>query len=134
MNIYVGNLSRTITDESLRNAFEQFGEVETVKIIRDKFTNEAKGYAFVTMKNDDEARQAMEQLNNQEIDGQRVRVNEALPQQDRRDRGPRSGGFGGGPRSGGFGSRSGFGGPRNNDRFGSDRGGRGGNNNGGWRS
>ncbi|MFA6066255.1 MAG: RNA-binding protein [Candidatus Babeliaceae bacterium] len=137
MNIYVGNLSRKVTDESLRNAFEQFGEVKEVKIIRDKFTNETKGYAFVTMSNDDEAKQAMEQLNNQELDGQRLRVNEALPQQDRRDRGPRSsgGGFGGGPRSGGFGGgprSGGFGGGPRSGGFGgsSDRGGR---SSGGWR-
>ena len=129
MNIYVGNLSRKVTEEALRNAFEQFGEVTSIKIIKDKFTGDPKGFAFVDMPNDEEAKQAMDQLNGQELDGQRMRINEARPQEDRRDRAPRSGGFSG-PRSGGFG------GPRNGggDRFGGPRSGNGGNSTGGWRS
>ena len=129
MNIYVGNLSRKVTEEALRNAFEQFGEVTSIKIIKDKFTGDPKGFAFVDMPNDEEAKQAMDQLNRQELDGQRMRINEARPQEDRRDRAPRSGGFSG-PRSGGFG------GPRNGggDRFGGPRSGNGGNSTGGWRS
>ena len=99
MNIYVGNLSRKVTEESLRNAFEQFGEVTSIKVIKDKFTGDPKGFAFVDMPNDEEAKQAMDQLNGQELDGQRMRINEARPQDDNRDRAPRSGGFGGGPRS-----------------------------------
>lgn len=130
MNIYIGNLSRTVTEDALRSAFEQFGTVESVKIIIDKFTGEARGFAFVVMPNDEEARIAIEQLNGQELDGRPLRVNEALPREERPQRSPRPGGFGG-QRSGGFG------GPRtggSSNRFGrNDRGGR---NGGGsnWRS
>ncbi len=129
MNIYVGNLSRKVTEETLRSEFEQFGEVASVKIIKDKFSGEPRGFAFVEMPNNDEAQAAMENLNNKDVDGQKMRINEARPQEDRFNRAPRPGGnrFGGGPRTGG----DRFGGPRSGgDRFGSDRGGK----NNGWRS
>ena len=108
MNIYVGNLSHSSTEDGLRQLFEQFGEVSTVKIIKDKFTGSSRGFAFVEMPIADEAKQAIENTNGVDLDGRNLRVNEARPVEarggDRGDsRGPRpfrSGGFGG-PRGGG---------------------------------
>lgn len=75
--IYVGNLSYSTTEETLRNQFSQFGEVETVTIIMDKMTNRSKGFGFVEMTDDDAARDAISTLNQKDIDGRKVRVNEA---------------------------------------------------------
>lgn len=75
--IYVGNLSYSTTEETLRNQFSQFGEVETVTIIMDKITNRSKGFGFVEMTDDDAARDAISTLNQKDIDGRKVRVNEA---------------------------------------------------------
>lgn len=137
MNIYVGNLSRTISEDALRKLFETFGAVTTVRLIKDKFTGEARGFGFVDMADDAQAKQAIDQLNNSEFEGQMLRVNEARPQEKRFDRGggSRSGGGGGGrfrdssrgPRSGGysndFGRRNGGnGGGRSRDRFGGGNG------------
>lgn len=107
MNIYVGNLSRTVTEDALRKLFEGFGTVVSVKIMSDKFTGEPRGFGFLTMDNDAEAEAAIEGLNNYELDGQRLRVNVARPPQPRENRmgGMRSEGGSQGPR------RS-FGGPR----------------------
>ncbi len=75
--IYVGNLSYSTTEETLRNQFSQFGEVETVTIIMDKITNRSKGFGFVEMTDDEAARDAISTLNQKDIDGRKVRVNEA---------------------------------------------------------
>ncbi|MCQ2602025.1 MAG: RNA-binding protein [Treponema sp.] len=75
--IYVGNLSYSTTEETLRNQFSQFGEVETVTIIMDKMTNRSKGFGFVEMTDDDAALDAISTLNQKDIDGRKVRVNEA---------------------------------------------------------
>lgn len=75
--IYVGNLSYSTTEETLRNQFSQFGEVEAVTIIMDKMTNRSKGFGFVEMTDDDAARDAISTLNQKDIDGRKVRVNEA---------------------------------------------------------
>ena len=75
--IYVGNLSYSTTEETLRNQFSQFGEVETVTIIMDKITNRSKGFGFVEMTDDEAARDAIFTLNLKDIDGRKVRVNEA---------------------------------------------------------
>lgn len=103
MNIYVGNLSHKATEEDLRRAFQAFGEVSSVSIIKDKFSNESKGFGFVEMPNKAEANTAMEGLNGKDFMGQSLTVNEARP---KTDGGRRSGGgFGGGGRggSGGYG-------------------------------
>ena len=89
MNIYVGNLSRTATEESLRALFSQFGDVSSVKLIKDKFTGSPKGFAFIEMNNASEAAAAIEGLNGQESEGQRLRVNEARPREEGGSRGPR---------------------------------------------
>ena len=107
MNIYVGNLSHSSTEDGLRQLFEQFGAVTSVQIIKDKFTGSSRGFAFVEMSSADEAKQAIENTNGVDLDGRDLRVNEARPVEarggDRDSRGPRpqrSGGFGG-PRGGG---------------------------------
>lgn len=79
MNIYVGNLAFTLTDEQLRDAFAAFGEVTSAKIISDRETGRSKGFGFVEMPNDSEATAAIEKLNGESLDGRPVRVNEARP-------------------------------------------------------
>ena len=81
--IYVGNLSYSTTEETLRNQFSQFGEVETVTIIMDKITNRSKGFGFVEMTDDEAARDAISTLNQKDIDGRKVRVNEAEERKSR---------------------------------------------------
>ncbi len=75
--IYVGNLSYSTTEETLRNQFSQFGEVESVSIIIDRMTNKSKGFGFVEMTDDAAAASAISNLHQKDIDGRRVRVNEA---------------------------------------------------------
>jgi RNA recognition motif-containing protein len=104
MNIYVGNLSYNTTEDMLRQAFEGFGEVSRVNIIKDKFSGDSRGFAFVEMPNQDEGMAALSGLNGQDLDGRSLSVNEARPRDDRGDRGGRGGGGGGrGPRGGGGG-------------------------------
>ena len=81
--IYVGNLSYSTTEETLRNQFSQFGEAETVTIIMDKITNRSKGFGFVEMTDDEAARDAISTLNQKDIDGRKVRVNEAEERKSR---------------------------------------------------
>jgi RNA recognition motif-containing protein len=105
MNIYVGNMHFGLTNEDLYNMFSQFGEVASAKIINDRETGRSKGFGFVEMDNDEEGRTAISNLNESEVQGRKLIVNEARPQQ------PRSGGGGGGGyRGGGGGSRGGGGG------------------------
>ncbi len=96
MNIYVGNLAYSVTQEELRDAFAAYGEVQSANLITDKFTGESKGFAFVEMPNNSEADAAIKGLNEQPLKGRPLRVNQAKP------RAERSGGGGGG-RSGGGG-------------------------------
>ncbi len=92
MNIYVGNLLREVTEDELRLAFEEFGQVETAKIIKDKYSGESKGFGFVEMPSKDEGQSAIDNLNGKELKGRTLNVNEARPRTD--NRGGR-GGFGG---------------------------------------
>ena len=100
MNIYVGNLSYEITEEDLRLAFEQFGAVEAVKIIKDKFSGQSKGFGFVEMPSGAEGQSAIDGLNGKEKKGRTLKVNEARPRSEKR--GGR-GGFGGGREKRGLG-------------------------------
>jgi len=102
MNIYVGNLPREATEEDLRKAFEEFGEVTSAKIITDKFTGDSRGFGFVEMPNNPEAQSAISGLDGKDLKGRALKVNEARPRRD--DRGGR-GGFG---RGGGFGGKRRF--------------------------
>jgi RNA recognition motif-containing protein len=97
VNIYVGNLSRDVTEEDLREAFEAFGQVATVNVITDKFSGEPRGFAFVEMPAKTEAESAINDLNGKELKGRELNVNEARP----RTEGRRGGGGGGGGRGGG---------------------------------
>ena len=81
MNIYVGNVNYQATEEMLRNLFEQYGEVTSVKIITDKVSGRSKGFAFVEMANDDEAKEAIENLNGKEFSSRELTVNEARPKE-----------------------------------------------------
>lgn len=100
MNIYVGNLPYGINKDELKGAFEVYGEVSSARIVTDRESGRSKGFGFVEMTNDDDARSAIEGLNNQELSGRKVVVNEARP---REERPAQEGGFsGGGNRRGGF--------------------------------
>jgi RNA recognition motif-containing protein len=79
MNLYVGGLAYRTTDDQLRQAFEEYGQVSSCTIIKDKMTGQSKGFAFVEMPEDAEARSAIEHLNGQELHGRKLNVNEARP-------------------------------------------------------
>lgn len=120
MNIFVGNLSRDVTEDDLRQAFEAFGRVTSAAVIKDKFTRESRGFGFVEMASQSEGTAAIAGLNGKELKGQRLNVNEARP---REDRGGGGGGgrrpYGGGGGGGGYSDRSY--GDRRDDRRGGDR-------------
>jgi cold-inducible RNA-binding protein len=112
MNIYVGNLSYEVTEEDLRQAFESFGQVDSVSIIKDKYSGQSKGFGFVEMASAEGAQTAINDLNGKELKGRRLNVNEARPRTDSgRGKGGRGGGGGRGFGAGGGGGR-GFGGGR----------------------
>ena len=95
MNIYVGNLSYEVTEEDLKEAFEGFGQIESVRIIKDNYSGRSKGFGFVEMSNNAEAQSAINGLNDKELKGRPLKVNTARPRSG--NRGGR-GGFGGGGR------------------------------------
>jgi len=103
MNIYVGNISYETTEENLKEAFEVYGEVNTVKIIKDNYTGRSKGFGFVEMPAKAEAQSAIEGLNGNDLKGRSLNVSEARPRPERRRGGSRPGGpkRGGGRRGGG---------------------------------
>jgi len=98
MNIYVGNLSRDVSDSDIQKAFEAFGKVASVNIIKDKFSGESRGFGFVDMPSKDEAQAAITGMSGKEFMGRALNVNEARPRTDRSDRGG-DGRGGGGRRS-----------------------------------
>lgn len=83
MNIYVGNLPYRITEDEIREAFEAHGEVSRVTIIKDRETDRSKGFGFVDMPNGNEGNAAIKAINETELNGRNVRVNEAKPREDR---------------------------------------------------
>ncbi len=106
MNIYVGNLAGNVTEDELRGVFEAFGQVESVNILKDRFSGESRGFGFVEMPSKEEAETAIKDADGTDLRGNAIKVNEAKPR-------PSTGGGGrGGPRGGGGGR-------------GGDRGGRG---------
>ena len=142
MKLYLGNLPFSASDEDIREAFAAYGTIEDLFIPLDRETNRPRGFAFITLADDDLARKAIEEMDGFDLQGRNLRVNEAeerRPQQnrgggggggDRRGGGGGGYGGGGGDRRGGGGGgdrRGGGGGGRDRDR---DR--RGGNDNGGW--
>ena len=130
MNIYVANLSPEMTEDELRLAFEEFGQVKTANIIKDKYSGESKGFGFVEMPSKEEGQSAIDNLNGKDLNGKTLTVNEARPRTDNRGgkggygggKGNSRGGYGGG--KGGYGgggkgsSRGGYsgGGSRGGDR------------------
>ncbi|MDP1623048.1 MAG: RNA-binding protein [Bacteroidales bacterium] len=124
-NIFVSNLSFRINDDDLKQAFADYGDVTSAKVIKDNFSGRSRGFGFVEMTNDEEATKAIEELNNAEYDGKVMTVSEARPKTDRKPGGfsdsrGGGGGFGGGSSHGG-GSYSG-----GRDSGGRDSGARGG--------
>jgi len=119
MNIYVGNLPRKTTEDELRQAFEEFGQVTEVRLIMDKFSGESRGFGFVEIPSKDEAAKAIEEMNGKEFMGRVLNVNEARPKTDRGGgrRGGFSGGRGGRGGSGRGGGRGGFSGSRGGGRY-----------------
>ena len=83
MNIYVGNLSWNTQESELRDLFSQHGAVDSARVLKDRETGRSRGFGFVEMPNDDEARAAIEALNGFELDGRQLRVNEARPREER---------------------------------------------------
>ena len=99
MNIYVGNLSYEVTEEDLQKAFEGFGQIESVKIIKDNYSGRSKGFGFVEMPDNAAAQSAIEGLNDTELKGRTLKVNKARPRSESgggRDGGGGRGGYGGG--------------------------------------
>lgn len=89
MNIYVSNIPYTTTEDELRDAFAAFGNVSSARIIKDKLTGKSRGFGFVEMNNDDEAKSALDGMNGAELSGRKINAREARP----REEGPgRSGG------------------------------------------
>src|SRR5512133_3534283 len=118
MNIYVGNLPFTASEDEVRQAFAAYGTVSSVAIIKDRETGQSRGFAFVEMPNNEEGTTAINNMNGKPLKGRALKVNEARPREE-----SFGGGGGGGQRSGGFGGgggrrEGGFGG---GDRFGGDR-------------
>jgi len=96
MNIYVSNLSFNVVDEDLKAFFEEYGEVSSARIITDKFTGRSRGFGFVEMPNDEEAKKAIAELDKGVVEGRAITVTEAKP---REERGNNGGGGGGARRS-----------------------------------
>jgi RNA recognition motif-containing protein len=102
MNIYVGNLSLGITEEDLQKAFETFGEVEIVRVIKDVYTGRSKGFGFVEMLDGSNAKSAIDALDGTEIQGRALKVSEARPRTENRSgRGKYGGSKRGGRKAGG---------------------------------
>jgi RNA recognition motif-containing protein len=93
MNIYVGNLSHEVTEEDLRQAFEGFGQVASVAIIKDRYSGESRGFGFVEMPAKAEAESAINGLSGKELKGRTLNVNEARPRSEARRGGGRRGGW-----------------------------------------
>lgn len=82
MNIFIGNLNFRLSEEELKESFGKFGEVSSAKIITDKYTGRSKGFGFIEMENDDQATQAIEELNGSELGGRNINVNQARERSD----------------------------------------------------
>ncbi|NWF89728.1 MAG: RNA-binding protein [Ignavibacteriaceae bacterium] len=106
MNIFVGNLAKEVTEQDLQTLFGECGSVRSVKIIKDLFSGESKGFGFVEMPGAADAQKAIKELNTRDLKGKKITVNEARPREDDRRRGGHKG-HGGGHRGGNTGNRGG---------------------------
>jgi RNA recognition motif-containing protein len=135
MNIYVGNLSWSMTDEDLNALFAQYGSVSSAKILKDKMNGRSKGFGFVEMEDDEAAKTAIANLNETDVQGRKLIVNESQPRPEGEGgyKKRSTGGFGGGGSRGGSGggSRGGYGGGGGGNRSGGGGYGGGGNRSGG---
>ena len=106
MKVYVGNLPFAVDDDKLKETFAKYGEIEEATVIRDKYSGRSKGFGFVTFANDENAKKAIEEMNDKEVEGRALKVNEARPMEER----PPRRDFGGRGREGGrgFGRRERF--------------------------
>ncbi|HVM87487.1 MAG TPA: RNA-binding protein [Puia sp.] len=93
MNIYVSNLSFNVTDEDLQDYFAEYGEVTSAKVIKDKFTQKSRGFAFVEMPDDAAAQKAIQELDGASVDGRNIGVSVAKPREERSNGGGGRGGF-----------------------------------------
>ena len=84
MNIYVGNLAYKVTEDDLKELFEEFGQVDSVNLVTDKFSGQSKGFGFVEMPDNSEADEAIKSLNGQAVQGRTVKVNQAKPRSNHR--------------------------------------------------
>lgn len=128
MNIFVGSLPFKIEESELQEIFEEYGEVTSVKIITDRATGRSKGFGFVEMTNEEEAKKAIEELNNAEIEGRTIVVNKA---EEKKEGSRPGGGFRGGNSGGGFRGGNSGGGFRGGNTGGGGGGYRGGSTGGG---
>lgn len=131
MNIYVGNIPFQVTDGEIEDLFSNYGTVTSVKIITDHETGKSKGFGFVEMESDEEGQEAIDNLNQYEMDGRALKVNEARPRSGGGGGGFRGGGGGGFRGGGGGGYRGGGGGGGYRGGGGDRRGGGGGDRRGG---
>lgn len=92
MNIYIGNLSSDVSEDDLRQAFEAFGQIESVTIIKDKYNGESRGFGFVEMPSKNEAQSSINGLNGKDLNGQNLIVNAARPRPEKRGGGGERGG------------------------------------------
>jgi RNA recognition motif-containing protein len=126
MNIYVGNLSWSMTDDDLSNLFSQYGTVSSAKILKEKNTGRSKGFGFVEMEDEEAAKTAIATLNESEVQGRKLIVNESRPRPEGSGyKKSGGGGYGGGRSGGGYGGgRSGgggYGGGRSGGGYGGGR-------------
>ncbi len=89
MNIYVGNLPYSVTEDELKNMFGEFGEVSSANIITDRYTGQSKGFGFVEMASQEEGEAAISALNDSAVQGRNVKVSQARPRKEGPSRGPR---------------------------------------------
>jgi cold-inducible RNA-binding protein len=94
--MYVGNIPYNASEEELKELFSEYGEIESLKIMKDQFTDRSKGFGFIEMANEQDAKKAIAALNGKDFKGKSLTVAEARPQQKRQDFKKRSGGYGGG--------------------------------------
>ncbi len=92
MNIYVGNLPKTTNEEAVRKLFEEHGEVTEVKLLKDQYSDELRGFGFVTMPAKADGQKAIQEVNSAELEGRKLIVNEAHPKKDRQGGRSRGGG------------------------------------------
>ncbi|MGO8672907.1 MAG: RNA recognition motif domain-containing protein [Capsulimonadaceae bacterium] len=115
--LYVGNLSYGMTDDGLRSLFNEAGNVTSAQVVTDRYTGQSRGFGFVEMSTEDEAKQAIAKINGRDVGGRTLTVNESRPREDA------GRGFGGGGNRGGSGGSSGGGGGRSSGGNGGSGGG-----------